>query len=300
MSKPALVILAAGIGSRYGGNKQTDAFGPDGESLMGYSIYDGIQAGFKKIVLVVREEMQSDLEVYFGSRIPAEIELSFVLQELKSFVPESHFHHRTKPWGTGHALLCCKPVVKEPFALINADDFYGRDAFIHLYNFLRKECNDLAIVPFALEDVMSAHGPVSRGVLKMNDDGCLQSIHEYTGLYKSGNKILSAQAENLSFNLQDLCSMNCWALGPEIFTTAEFMFRNFLISSINQPETEFYLPAVIEQLILEGNARVQVLSKGNNWFGVTYPQDKTEVIVRLNQLIEAGHYPKQLWVNSVK
>jgi choline kinase len=301
MKSVALVILAAGIGSRFGGSKQTASFGPSGESLMEFSIYDAIQAGFNKIVLVVRNDMLAELKTYLSTRIPNHINLRFVIQNTSTYVPPHIQSPRTKPWGTGHALLCCKEEILEPFGLINADDFYGRDAIKALYDFIvhQNEADKYALVAYALDKVLSDNGPVSRGILKTSNDDHLLEITEYRSLIKKNNEVKSQGDDTISLSLQTLCSMNCWALHPALFETAQYLFEEFLIHHAQDADVEFYMPSIIGSIIEKNNRAVKVIPGGNIWCGVTYPEDKISVQTKINSLITDKHYPKNLWIDLI-
>ncbi len=297
MKSISLVILAAGIGSRYGGDKQTDGFGPNGESIMEYAIYDAIKAGFNKIVLVIRKEIQQELQQYFYKRLPKGIEIDFAIQDIKSFVHNELTIERNKPWGTGHALLCCKDVVDGPFGLINADDFYGRSALVNLSAFIDRQKEKYALVAYTLADVLSANGPVSRGVLTTDDENNLKSIKEFTGLIAANGHATSLLDKQANLSLSSLCSMNCWALHPDIFKKAESMFNEFLANHSFDAKREFYLPSIVEALINEKSDQIKVLKEGKEWFGVTYPEDKQIVKMKLAQLTTEGKYPSPLWID---
>lgn len=295
-----MVILAAGMGSRYGGNKQVDAFGPHGESMMEYAMYDAIQIGFRHLVLVIRADMQETLKQYFNKRLPKNIVLDFVVQDKSTFVPQYLSAERQKPWGTGHALLCCKGQVHNAFGLINADDFYGREALESMFHFLKTSNENWGIVPYQLKDVLSSHGYVSRGILSINDTGNLKSIQECTGIALQNNQILSKDFPAMPLSAETLCSMNCWAFGADIFPLADELFKDFLTHTDHTKQTEFYLPAIIEAAIKNKPDKVKVLAPGRQWFGVTFQQDSTPVKERLKAFHLQGKYPSPLWVNFVQ
>jgi NDP-sugar pyrophosphorylase family protein len=301
MKNVTLVIMAAGIGSRFGGSKQTTALGPSGESIMEYSMFDAIRAGFNHIVLIVREEMINELTHYFANKIPTHIKLEFIPQHIDSFVPTDFNTLRTKPWGTGHALLCCKTYIHGTFALINADDFYGADAINSLYEFITKHSGNEkhALVAYPIEKVLSASGPVSRGIVDISDSMHLLGIKEHKALIREQNFVKSLQDEKLQVDFKTLCSMNCWALHPEIFIKAENLFHAFLELHANDEEKEFFMPDIISAIIKENKESVKVLEGGNTWFGLTYPNDRLDVTKRINAFIEEGQYPKNLWIDFV-
>lgn len=297
--KPTLLVLAAGMGSRYGGNKQIDGFGPGGETILEYSIYDAIRAGFGKVVLIVRQEILEMTKELLLPKLEGKIEVDFVIQSLDSFVPvELKQADRTKPFGTAHAVLCAKDVIKEPFAVINADDFYGKEAFEILGKFLSTEVRpDLhAMVGYAIQNVLSENGTVSRGVCATNEKGQLIGMVERTSIAREGDKILSkGENEILEIPENTPVSMNFWGFHPDVFADIEAMWNEFLLANLTNLKSEFYIPTVANNLIKAGKAAFEILPGGKVWFGVTYTEDRPVVIEALKKLHETGEYPANLW-----
>jgi dTDP-glucose pyrophosphorylase len=297
-NKLALLVLAAGIGSRYGGIKQIDGFGPNGETIMDYSLYDAIRAGFTKIVFIVRQEILETVKEKFLPKLQGKVEVEFVVQSLDSLIPEKYKNaERTKPWGTGHAMLCAKDVINEPFVAINADDFYGKDAFASVANFFANDkSGNHAMVGFSLKNVLSEHGSVSRGVGEQDANGFLQTVVERTTVVIENGKIISKEKEGDRVLSPDApTSMNFWGFQPSIFDLASSMFTEFLEKNSNELKSEFYIPLVVNETIHRGKNKVKVLGGGNIWFGVTYKEDKDEVSSRIKALIAKGDYPQKLW-----
>jgi len=299
MNKPTLLILAAGIGSRYGGNKQIDGFGPNGETIIEYSIYDAIRAGFGKVVFIVRKEILDMVKEIFSPKLKGKIEVDFVIQSLESMVPEEFRHpERKKPYGTGHAVLCAKDVINEPFAVINADDFYGKEAFLELGKFLKEEVKkDLhCMVGYALKNVLSENGTVSRGVCETNGNSQLIGMTERSAIAREGDKIFSRENGNvLEIAPETPVSMNCWGFHPSFFEETDRMWKAFLPENKDNLKSEFYIPTVANTLIEEKKAAITILEGGKTWFGVTYPEDKPVVVDALQKLHNAGDYPDNLW-----
>jgi len=297
--KPTLLLLAAGIGSRYGGNKQIDGFGPNGETILEYSIYDAINAGFGKVVFIVRQEILDIVKEKFLPKLNGKIEVDFVVQTLESFVPEDLKQaERVKPYGTAHAVLCAKDVINEPFAVINADDFYGKEAFEAIGKFLSTDVkpNLHAMVGYAIQNVLSDHGTVSRGVCETNEKGHLIGMVERTSIAREGNKILSkGENEILEIAENTPVSMNFWGFHQEVFGDIEKMWNAFLPANLSNLKSEFYIPTVANNLIQADEAAFEILEGGKIWFGVTYTEDKPIVIDSLKKLHEAGEYPADLW-----
>jgi dTDP-glucose pyrophosphorylase len=298
-SKPTLLVLAAGMGSRYGGNKQIDGFGPSGETILEYSIYDAIRAGFGKVVLIVRQEILEMTQELLLPKLKGKIEVEFVIQSLDSFVPaELKQPERTKPFGTAHAVLCAKDKIQEPFAVINADDFYGKEAFEVLGKFLSNEVRpDLhAMVGYAIQDVLSENGTVSRGVCSTNEKDQLIGMVERTSIAREGDKILS-KGENELFEIPENTpvSMNFWGFHPAVFADIQSMWNEFLPANLSNLKSEFYIPTVANNLITAGKAAFEILPGGKVWFGVTYTEDRPVVIEALQKLHAKGEYPANLW-----
>lgn len=299
MDKPTLLVLAAGIGSRYGGNKQLEGFGPNGETIMDYSIYDAIHSGFGKVVFIVREEILDLVKEIFEPKLRGRIEVEFIIQSLSSQVPEAYQNpERTKPYGTGHAVLCAKNAINSPFAVINADDFYGREAFMELGKFLTSKVQpDLhCMVGYAIQDVLSENGTVSRGVCETNQANQLVGMVERTAIAKEADKIISrGEGEGMEISPDTPVSMNCWGFHPSFFQETEGLWKDFLDQNKDNLKSEFYIPLIANSLIQNGKAAIAILEGGKTWFGVTYPEDKPMVIDALKQLHASGEYPDQLW-----
>ncbi len=297
--KPTLLVLAAGMGSRYGGNKQIDGFGPNGETILEYSIFDAIRAGFGKVVMIVREEILDVAKEKFMPKLEGKIEVEWVIQSLESFVPEDlRQAERVKPFGTAHAMLCAKNVIQEPFAVINADDFYGKEAFEVLGKFLSEEVNPKlhAMVGYAIQNVLSKNGTVSRGVCETNEKGQLIGMTERTSIAREGEKIVSrGEDEELVIEEGTPVSMNFWGFHGDVFADVQRMWDEFLPANLDNLKSEFYIPTVANNLIQEGKAAFEILPGGKTWFGVTYTDDKPVVIDSLKKLHESGEYPEKLW-----
>lgn len=298
--KPTLLILAAGMGSRYGGDKQVDGFGPHNETILEYSIYDAIQAGFGKVVFIVRQEILELAKSLFLEKLQGKIDVDFVVQSLGSLVPaEFRNSERVKPYGTAHALLCAKDVIREPFAVINADDFYGREAFQALGAFLSKEVRpDLhCMVGYAIKNVLSEYGTVSRGVCDYGTDGNLKGMIERTSISRreDGSILHEANGEQIVIAEDTPVSMNCWGFHPSVFQETERLWRAFLETQGQELKSEFYIPTVANTLIQEGKAAVRILKGGTTWFGVTYAEDRPIVIDSLKKLHNEGIYPEKLF-----
>jgi len=297
-TSPTLVILAAGMASRYGSIKQIQGFGPSGETLMDYSIYDAIRSGFKKIVFIIRKSFAAEFKEIFESRLNGHIEMEYVYQEMDSFteglpIPET----RKKPWGTAHAVLCAMEVVREPFAVVNADDFYGHDAFKKAGNFLESECapDRYAILGYDLLQTLSEYGTVNRGVCEVNADGNLSSIVERINVgMKDGKVICDDDLEPKELPLNTSVSMNFWCFHPSIFDYTQKIFREFLRDNIRNPKSEFFIPIVADQFIKDGGT-IKVIRTHTPWFGVTYKEDASQVEKNLRQIVERGDYPVRLW-----
>lgn len=297
--KPTLLILAAGMGSRYGGDKQVDGFGPNKETILEYSIYDAIQAGFGKVVFIVREEIIELAKNLFLPKLEGKIAVDFVIQSLESQV-EANYRNtlRKKPFGTAHALLCAKDSINEPFAVINADDFYGREAFHALGGFLVNDVRaDLhCMVGYAIQNVLSDYGTVSRGVCASDDQGHLLGMIERTAISRHGDKILhQTEIEKIEIPFNTPVSMNCWGFHPSIFVETEKLWESFLKDNHQDLKSEFYIPTVANQLIKENKAAVKILPGGTTWFGVTYAADKAIVTDALRGLHENAYYPEKLF-----
>jgi NDP-sugar pyrophosphorylase family protein len=296
--KLTLLVLAAGMGSRYGGIKQIDGFGPNGETIMDYSLFDAIRAGFTKVVFIVREEILQTVKEKFEPKAKGKIEIDFVIQSLDKLIPEEYKNaERVKPWGTGHAVLCAESAIHEPFVVINADDFYGKDSFASVARFFQSEnSGSHAMVGYTLKNVLSEHGSVSRGVGEKDANGFLKSVVERTTIVTENGKIISKEKDgDLVLSPDAPTSMNFWGFQPEIFPIAKKMFQEFLKNNHQNIKAEFYIPLIANEMIKHGLGRIKVLDGGNIWFGVTYKEDKEDVSSRIKNLIDKGEYPQKLW-----
>lgn len=302
MVKPTLLVLAAGMGSRYGSLKQMDGVGPNREAIIDYSIYDAIRAGFGKVVFVIRESFGEEFrEVFSPERFGGKVEVEYVYQELFNLpegftVPEG----REKPWGTNHALMMAAPVIREPFAVINADDFYGADAYRVIGDYLSKlgeSKNDYCMVAYELSKTLSENGTVSRGVCTVSADGMLESMVERTQIERiADGRIVfhdGGADEELAENTP--VSMNLFGFTPDYFAHAEAYFRTFLQERGQELKSECYMPSVVNKLIHEGTATLRVLHSSSKWFGVTYKADREPLVKRIQELIASGAYPENLW-----
>lgn len=302
MADTSLVIMAAGMGSRYGGIKQLEPVGPSGEIIMDYSIYDAMEAGFNKVVFIIRKDLEKDFKEIIGERIEKIIKVEYVFQELDA-IPEGFKKpaERSKPWGTGQAVLCCKDAVKEPFAVINADDYYGKEAFKIVYQFLNDKSyhgNQYCMAGFILGNTLSENGAVTRGVCKVNEAGVLVDIVETSGIVPEGDHAAakSSTGENITIDLQSVVSMNMWGFKPELFGYLEKGFVTFLNNlSENELKKEYLLPTVVGDLVKANAAEVFVLKSSDRWFGVTYKEDKDFVVKSIRALIDRGDYPNRLF-----
>lgn len=293
-----LVILAAGMASRYGSMKQIQGFGPGGETIMDYSIYDAIRAGFTKVVFIIRREFAEDFKQIFEPKLAGKVTIEYVFQDMESFTEGNPIPaDRKKPWGTAHAVLCAMYVVKEPFAVINADDFYGRNAFENAYDFLKNDCTETnySIIGYDLLKTLSDYGTVNRGVCTLDNVGNLVSITERINIAKKDGKIVCDDGlEPRELPMDTRVSMNFWCFHPSFFTYTQKIFREFLQDHGHELKSEFFIPIVADQFIKEGG-RVEVVPTTSSWFGVTYKEDAPFVEKSLNELIRAGEYPERLW-----
>jgi NDP-sugar pyrophosphorylase family protein len=297
--QPTLLILAAGMASRYGSMKQIQGFGPNGETIMDYSIYDAIRAGFTKVVFIIRKDFAEDFKNIFEPKLKGKIAIDYVFQDLHSFTGDYAVPaERTKPWGTAHAVLCAKDAIKEPFAVINADDFYGRDAFEKAYAFLTGavDASTYCIIGYELAKTLSDNGTVSRGVCQVDPAGNLVSIAERTKIYEENGKITYEENDKkFEVPFDSKVSMNFWAFDPSVFGYTEKMFRDFLQEQGTNPKAEFFIPIIGDKFIKSRVGKIKVVPTGAKWFGVTYKEDAPEVQASLNALIDKGEYPKSLW-----
>lgn len=299
--KPTLFVLAAGMGSRYGGLKQLDTLGPHGETIMDYSIYDALQAGFGKVVFVIRKDFEDDFRKIVLSKYEGHIPTEVVFQSIND-LPEGYTcpADRTKPWGTNHAVLMGKDAIKEPFAVINADDFYGRDAFKVIADELSKphdKKGDYCMVGFRVGNTLTENGSVSRGVCS-TENGNLTSVVERTKIYyndKGEIVFLDEKGEEQPLDANVPVSMNLWGFTPDYFDYSEREFKKFLDKDINTPKSEFFIPLAVDALIHNGEATVKVLDTTSKWFGVTYSEDRPGVVEKLATLHAQGEYPEKLF-----
>lgn len=297
--KPTLLILAAGMASRYGSMKQIDGFGPNGETIIDYSIYDAIKAGFGKVVFIIKEEFLDNFKAIFEPKLKGKIETDYVFQnfDLKQFGIDEEIY-REKPWGTAHAMLSGRKVIKEPFCIINADDFYGYDAFKKMVDFLTKEVTDsqYAIVGYQIGKTLSDFGSVSRGVCQVDTDGNITEINERTKIYKKGDGIVYEEDDKeFPLDFETPVSMNFWGFTPAVFKITEEEFVKFALANKEKPKAEFFIPLVGEYLVKNNIANFKNIPTANQWFGVTYKEDKPVVQASIDQLIKDGAYPENLW-----
>jgi UTP-glucose-1-phosphate uridylyltransferase len=296
----SLVILAAGMGSRYGGLKQMEPVGPSGEFLVDYAVYDAIQAGFNRVVFVIRKDMAELFDATIGARMNAHIRVEYVFQNVLQ-VPEGVFAPATrkKPWGTGHALLVSKELVKSPFAVINADDFYGRSAFMKASAFFdeSKEESEYAIVGYPLMQTLPLKGEVSRGVCSLTPDGRLQSVVERTRVRRAEGQVEFFTPDGRPGYLsgKELASMNMWAFKPKLFEYLEHGFREFIEKNGTSKDAEYYLVTAIDDLIRKRKISVKVFTSDDSWFGVTNPEDRPVVLQKIGYLVDQKIYPESLW-----
>jgi hypothetical protein len=300
--KPTLVILAAGMASRYGSQKQTQSFGPSGETIMDYSIYDAIKAGFEKVVFIIREDFAENFKAIFEPKLAGKIKTDYVFQHLKAFVGDVEVPaERTKPWGTAHAVLCCKGKVNEPFAVINADDYYGTDSFVKAYDFLVNQCNEktYSIIGYELKKTLSDFGSVSRGVCAVDANNNLTDINERTSIFRNDKGVITYEdATGLHEVSEDsLVSMNFLCFAPGYIDFCEREFAAFLGNEANLKniKSEFFIPIVTGQFMKAGLGTVKVVPTSAQWFGVTYKEDAPHVQASINKLVSDGLYPKNLW-----
>lgn len=296
--KPTLVVLAAGMGSRYGGLKQVDPVGPSGEAILDYSVFDAVRGGFGKVVFVIRHDFEEEFKLKVGSKYEGVIPVDYAFQDITDLpepyaVPEG----RSKPWGTAHATRAARSVVKEPFAVINADDFYGRDAFAKLGEFLSNaKPMEFAMVGYRLDLTLSENGSVARGICKVANDGSLEGVTEMTKLVKAGETAENQEdpANPVKVPLDARVSMNLWGFTPELFDELERRFPQWLEANVAKEKSEWYIPFVVDELIKEGRASCKVIPTQSRWFGVTYREDKPFVTSEIGKLVEAGEYPANL------
>lgn len=301
--KPTLVILAAGMASRYGSMKQTDGFGPNGETIIDYSIYDAIRAGFGKVVFVIKEEFAEKFRAIFDEKLAGKIETAYAFQDfdLKKYGID-RVVERAKPWGTAHAVMAAKDQVNEPFCVINADDFYGYDAFERMARFLKEEVRDdlFSLMGYQIDKTLSDHGTVSRGVCQVDGEHFMTGIDERTKVYfkeVEGQKRIFFEEDGVESELpaDSRVSMNFWGFNPSVFAVSEEMFRTFVEENADQPKAEFFIPMVADELIRTGKTKFLVIPTSEKWFGVTYQEDKPIVEASIQKLVRDGIYPEKLF-----
>jgi dTDP-glucose pyrophosphorylase len=293
--KPTLLVLAAGIGSRYGGLKQIDPVGPHGEVILDFSVHDAIRAGFGKVVFVIRRDIEQPFRDLLGRRFESRLPVEYAFQELDALPPGFTVPPgRVKPWGTGHAILVAEPHIREPFAAINADDFYGAASFQVLADYLQSGATDYAMVGFTLRNTLSEHGSVARGVCRVDDAGHLREVVELLKIFKAGPgaRSIDEAGQEQSLTGNEPVSMNLWGFTPSVFGHLRRMFTEFLQLRGREEKSEFLIPRVVDTLVKEGRAKVQVLPTNAAWFGVTYQADKPVVAAAIQQLIARGDYPR--------
>lgn len=298
--KPTLFILAAGMGSRYGGLKQIDGLGPNGETIMDYSVYDALRAGFGKIVFVIRKDFEADFRKVVLSKYEDKVPCEICFQSLDK-VPAGYSYNpeRTKPWGTNHAVLMAKDIIKEPFAVINADDFYGKESFKVLADYLQSiegTQGQYCMIGYRVQNTLSENGTVSRGVCTTDEKGYLKDVVERTKIEKKGDKIVYTEDDiDTEIPLNTPVSMNMWGFTPEYFQYAEDSFKAFLQKNGQELKAEFYIPTLVNDLLVAGKATCKVLDTPSKWFGVTYAEDRPQFILKINELVKQGVYPQKLF-----
>ncbi|MDB6064558.1 MAG: hypothetical protein JWR26_766 [Pedosphaera sp.] len=298
MIKPTLLVLAAGMGSRYGGLKQIDPVGPHGETIIDYSIYDALRAGFGKLVFVIRRDIEEAFKQTIGAKFEKRIAVEYVFQELDMLPPGFNVPpQRKKPWGTGHAILMAEHAISEPFAAINGDDFYGAHSFQVLSEHLRSGSPDYAMVGFIVRNTLSDFGGVARGLCQVTPDGFLKGVTELTGIEKegAGARYVDASGKVQLLSGEEIVSMNMWGFTPALFGQLRQQMVLFLEQYGQEEKSEIYIPTVTNTLVNSGQARLKVLRTRDSWFGVTYREDRPCVVESLGQLIKRGDYPEKLW-----
>ena len=301
MVKPTLLVLAAGMGSRYGSLKQMDGVGPNGEAIIDYSVFDAIRAGFGKVVFVIRHSFEADFkEVFNAERFGHKIEVEYVFQEL-DYLPEGFTlpEGRVKPWGTNHAVMMAAKAINEPFAVINADDFYGRTAYVTIGDYLKELAGSegrYCMVGYQVSKTLSENGTVSRGVCTVDDEGNLRGMVERTQIERVNGTIVFHDGGADEPLAEDTpVSMNLFGFTPDYFRHSEAYFKEFLPANIDNLKAEFFIPLMVNKVISEGTASMRVLKTTSDWFGVTYKEDKPMLVAKIEELIAAGEYPRNLW-----
>ena len=297
--KPTLLVLAAGMGSRYGGLKQLDEVGPNGETIIDYSVYDAIRAGFGKIVFVIRENIEEAFKEKISDKFKENVEVQFAFQEMNTKIEGiDEMPERLKPWGTGHAVLVAKDLINEPFAVVNADDYYGIDAFQKMADFLSNDCDEenYSMVGFQLKNTISENGTVSRGICSTDENGYLTTVTERTSIRRIED-IICYQEDEVNYLVDDdtVVSMNLWGFHHNVFEHSRTMFIDFVKNNLENPKSEFYIPLVVNDLLQSDSIKLKVLTSTEKWYGVTYKEDKNDVVAAMQRLHEGGKYPKALW-----
>ncbi|MBN2656666.1 MAG: nucleotidyltransferase [Spirochaetales bacterium] len=300
--KPVLVVMAAGMGSRYGGIKQIEPVGPNGEAIIDYSIFDAVRAGFSEVVFIIRKAIEDDFKKYIGSRFSDKIKVTYCFQQLESQLPNGFEipEGREKPWGTGQAVLCARDAVKAPFVVINADDFYGSDAFMKTAEYLKgisSDSREFAMAGYPILNTLSDFGSVSRGICSVDENRFLSSIEEHLKISREGERVISRQPGEAELELRgnETVSMNFWCLTPAVFDYLEKYFNEFLHEKGQEMKSEIYLPIVLGDISAKGDCSIKVIKTESDWFGVTYKEDKPFVVENIKKLIETGEYPSPLW-----
>jgi len=296
-----LLVLAAGMGSRYGGLKQLDQVGPGGETIIDYSVYDAIEAGFNKIVFIIRKDIEKEMKELLFDKYSKKVKIDYVFQELDNIpdgikLPEE----RVKPWGTGHAVLMAKDTINEPFVVINADDFYGKSAFQVVADYMKSQNENLkgknCMAGYRLKNTLSEFGSVSRGVCKVNDDQDLVEIKERTKIgWKQGKIVADNNGKELELDGDSFVSMNFWGFTPDVFPELESEFKKFILDNYDDIKSEYYIPSIVSHQMKHNLATVKVLEATDKWFGVTYKEDKPLVVQKVKELTREGKYPQKLW-----
>ena len=300
MGKPTLVILAAGVGSRYGGLKQLDTFSEQGDTILDFSIYDAVRAGFGKVVFIIRKSIEEDFRAFFDAKLKGKIEVDYVFQEVENIPEGFRDNERVKPWGTGHALLMTKDVISENFAVINADDFYGAEAFEEMeksLSVLDKNATEFKMMGYLLKNTVSEHGFVSRGECQVDENNYLTSITERTHIEKMDGVLMfkNAEGELKEISEDTIVSMNYFGFTPKYFELSSSLFEAFLEDNYKDPKAEFFIPSIVNYIITNKLGSMEVLSSNARWFGVTYKEDKEYVTSEIKKLKESGVYPINLW-----
>ena len=305
--KKTLLVLAAGMGSRYGGLKQLDPVGPSGEVVLDYSVHDALAAGFSKVIFVIRREFEEDFRRVVIARYEKSVEVGIVYQDIDDLpMGEKRPSHREKPWGTGHAIWCARDAIKEPFLAVNADDFYGPEAFSIMSAFLSGEegfgCDQFATVAYPLRNTLSEHGAVSRGICSMKNNLNLRTVNECSGIRRSPARMLEGvdtSGKRMEFSGTEPVSMNFWGFNRRVFPLLSQLFSEFLRNGgLSDPKSEFYIPSAVTAMIKDHGVTVQMLESVGRWFGVTYREDREAVAATLAQLVNQGHYKTPLWKHT--